>query len=68
MLITYVFVAILVSWTISVYGIHTTKDNELGQKFWAMQASAMIAGLMWPLVLFFCILVMPAYIFAKLKK
>lgn len=70
MLFTYLFIAVLTSWAISVYNIFSkwTRPEELvGQKFWGMQLLAMFMGLMWPLILFVFILVLPAFLFLKFR-
>lgn len=70
MLFTYLFIAVLTSWAISVYNIFSkwTRPEELvGQKFWGMQLLAMFAGLMWPLIMFVSILILPAFLFLRFR-
>lgn len=70
MLLTYLFIAVLTSWAISVYNIFSKwaePDELVGQKFWAMQMLAMFMGLMWPLILFVSVLILPAFLFLKFK-
>jgi RsiW-degrading membrane proteinase PrsW (M82 family) len=65
-MLAYLFGAVLVSWLVSIYLIRQGEVTQEG--FWRIIASSMLTGLLWPVILFFVLVSIPAFLLSKATK